>query len=49
MVLNILNKHWEIWIQLAVMVRDRSLTDLSLVRLNRVNTQCPSFRGIIEL
>lgn len=30
MVLNILNKHAEIWIQLAVTVRDRSLTDVSM-------------------
>ena len=28
MVLNILNKHDKIWIQLAVMVRDCSLTNL---------------------
>ena len=43
MVLNILNRHIKIWIQLAVMVRDRSLTDLILARLSWVKSQCPSY------
>lgn len=45
MVLNMLNKHAEIWIQLAVIVRGRSLIDLSCT-LNQVKSQCPSLRGI---